>query len=320
MPRPSPDTPRYEKLRASRKSLGWIAPLIRFSLFSIGFSLFLDQIKTFATDGHYTWGEQQIMTIVGLSYLGGFGLAAWIVGRLISTGADLIDVFIDQAEAAARTTELIEQHGLPTLARIALALEKLENQTKTVEPVEDELTRRIEVARQAIKASRWAQAEKLIQAIIREKPGPDAAKLLSELEDARNLAVDGLMGRLEAAKNRSDALLVVELRDALTEHLRGERLTDLDKQLIGWLIREIKQKIVAGPIKPEVASLASRVADSFADTPEGASLKTSLPNIRRRAGLCPRCARPFRGPADACPRCLGSGATSKYDPIIDDAD
>jgi hypothetical protein len=115
-------------------------------------------------------------------------------------------------------------------------------------------------------------------------------------------------------------LLVIEIRDALTEHLRGERLADFDRQIVRWLVDEIKQKVRMGKIKPELATLASRVADSFADTPEGAALKTSIPNIRRSAGLCPRCARPYRDKADACPRCLASGANPAYAPLSDDTD
>jgi hypothetical protein len=325
MPKPGPDIPRYESLRASRRALARIAPLVRFGLISVGFSLFLDEVKDLVSDVQFTWGERQIMGVVGLSYLFGFGLAAWVTGRLISTGAELIDVFADQAESSARTANLLEQHALPALGRIALALEKLsaEDKDKPKPPEDDELGRRFEVARQAIASSRWAQADKLVGSIVRDHPGPEAARLLGELEDARNRAVEALQRRLEAAKNSGDALLVVELRDALTEHLRGDRLDDLDRKLVRWLVGEIKQKIRLGTIRPELATLATRVADSFADTPEGAALKGSIPNIRRSAGLCPRCARPYRGADDTCPRCQGqnaSGAGPTYVPLSGDPD
>jgi hypothetical protein len=323
MPRPSPDIPRYDSLRASRRALARIAPLVRFGLFSFGFSMFLDEVRSLVSDVQFTWGERRIMGIVGASYLFGYGLAGWVAGRLISTGAELIDVFADQAEASARTANLLEQHALPALGRIALALEKLSTVEKPPEPEDDETTRRIDVARQAIASSRWAQADKLVGAFVRDHPGPDAARLLAELEDARNRAVEGLEKRLEAAKAAGDALLVVELRDALTEHLRGDRLADFDRKLVRWLVGEIKQKVRTGPIRPELATLATRVADSFADTPEGAALKGSIPNLRRSAGLCPRCARPYRGTADACPRCQGqtaSGANPTYVPLSGDPD
>ena len=324
MPRAGPDIPRYESLRASRRALARIAPWVRFGLFSVGFSMFLDEVRSLVSDMQFTWGERRIMGIVGLSYLGGFGLAGWAAGRLISTGAELIDVFVDQAEDSARTANLLEQHAIPTLGRIALALETLSERDKPREEVEDdESARTITLARQAIAAGRWGRADKLVGGFVRDRPGPDAARLLAELEDARDRTVEALKTRLEAAKAAGDGLLVVEIRDAMTEHLRGDRLADLDRKLVRWLVGEIKRKVRSGPIKPEVATLATRVADSFADTPEGAALRGSIPNLRRSAGLCPRCALPYRGTGDACPRCQGgstSGANPTYVPLSGETD
>ena len=324
MPRNALDLPRYDTLRASRRTLARLAPWVRFGLFSVGFSMFLDEVRSLVSDMQFTWGERRIMGIVGLSYLGGFGLAGWAAGRLISTGAELIDVFVDQAEASARTANLLEQHAIPTLGRIALALETLSEREKPrEEPEDDALTRTVTLARQAIAAGRWAQAERMVRGVVRDHPGPDAARLLAELEDARNRVVEGLKTRLESARSSGDGLMVVEIRDALTEHLRGPRLDDLDRELVRWLVGEIKRKVRSGSIKPEVATLASRVADSFADTPEGALLKGSIPNLRRSAGLCPRCALPYRGTSDACPRCHrsdASGANPTYVPLSGDPD
>jgi len=317
--------PRYDKLRASGRSLGRIASLVGWGVFSLGFTMFLNETKDLVSDVQFTWGERRIMGIVGLSYLAGFGLGGWVAGRLISTGAELIDALADQAEASAQAIILIEQQAVPTLGRIALALEKLsvEQKPPQPEPEDDETARAHQVARQAIAAGRWAQAEKLVGRFIKDHPGPEAARLLAELEDSRNVAIERLMTRLEAAKYAEDGLLAVEIRDALTEHLRGDRLADLDRDLVRWLVGEIKKKVRSGPIKPEVATLASRVADSFADTPEGAALKGSIPNLRRSAGLCPRCARSYRGADAACPRCLGrdsSGTNPSYVPLSDETD
>jgi hypothetical protein len=327
MARSGSTIPRYDRLRASGRSLGRIAGLVSWGVFSVGFSLLLNETRDLVSDVQLTWGERQIMGIVGMSYLLGFGLGGWVAGRLIKTGAELIDAFADQAESAARNAELIEQHAIPTLGRIALALEKLSVEQKSPqpkpEPVDDEAARAHQVARQAIASGRWAQAEKLVARFVKEHPGPDAARLLAELEDSRNAAVEKLMTRLEAAKRAEDGLLAVEIRDALTEHLRGDRLADFDRDLARWLVGEIKRKVRSGPIKPEVATLASRVADSFADTPEGAALKASIPNLRRSAGLCPRCARPYRGSDSACPRCLGrdpTGTNPSYVPLSDESD
>ena len=37
---------------------------------------------------------------------------------------------------------------------------------------------------------------------------------------------------------------------------------------------------------------------------QGASVRAALPTLRRSVGLCPRCAQPYTGVAEACPRCL----------------
>jgi hypothetical protein len=59
-----------------------------------------------------------------------------------------------------------------------------------------------------------------------------------------------------------------------------------------------------------VAELATRVAERFPRTVVGASLRASLPTLRRSAGLCPRCSAPYKGIADACPKCLAAAATA----------
>ena len=57
-----------------------------------------------------------------------------------------------------------------------------------------------------------------------------------------------------------------------------------------------------------MVQLAARFAESFAATVEGASVRASLPTLRRSVGLCPRCAQPYIGVADACPNCLKGAA------------
>ena len=56
------------------------------------------------------------------------------------------------------------------------------------------------------------------------------------------------------------------------------------------------------------AALAARVAESFGDTPEGASLRAALPSLSRNAGLCPRCAGPIPERTALCPAAPGAAA------------
>ncbi len=67
------------------------------------------------------------MGIVALVAIGGCGFAGWAAGRLIRVAAELVDVLADTAEAAWRTSDLIEQRVVPALGRIALALESRES-------------------------------------------------------------------------------------------------------------------------------------------------------------------------------------------------
>ena len=115
---------RYQSLRHSQRVLQRMAPLVRFGLFAVGVSVFLDQVRGLVSDAQFTWGERRVMGIVALITFGGFGLAGWVAGRLLKAAADLIEVFIAGAEAAGRTADLIELHVVPALGRIALALER----------------------------------------------------------------------------------------------------------------------------------------------------------------------------------------------------
>ncbi len=75
---------------------------------------------------------------------------------------------------------------------------------------------------------------------------------------------------------------------------------------MGLLMRRMRTGSVGG----DVARLADRIASEFPDSPEGASLKASLPTLRRSAGLCARCSQPYTGIEAACPECLAAPASA----------
>src|SRR5438270_14032944 len=114
---------RYQGLRRGRRTLAIMAPLVQVGFLALGVSIFLEQSLPLLSDAQFTWGERRVMGIIALVALGGCGFAGWAVGRLIAVAADVIDAMADTAEAAWRTTELIEGHVVPTLTRIATALE-----------------------------------------------------------------------------------------------------------------------------------------------------------------------------------------------------
>jgi hypothetical protein len=283
-----------------------MVPWVRFGLFSVGISIFLDQAMPLLSDAQFTWGERRVMGLVAVITLGGFAVAGWLAARLLKTAAELIDVIVDGVEATERTAELLERHMVPALNRAAAALERSQPA-----PRDDALVRAAQAVRRAIQARRFDQAERLIQAFRRDHPGAaDADALALELDEARRALIDELRNRLESARQSDNLAGVIDARDALTEHLRGSLLQDLDRQVVRWLMDRIQERVLrSGAIDPELVGVSARVADSFGDTDEGAKLRAGLPQLRRRAGLCPRCARPYRGREPLCPDCAGGVST-----------
>jgi hypothetical protein len=114
---------QYDELRRGRRALQFLAPLVQVGFLVLGLAIFLDQSRALFSDAQFTWGERKIMGLTAIVALGGCGFAGWVVARLIKVAALLLDVLADSAEAAWRTSTLLEQHVVPTLGRIAAALE-----------------------------------------------------------------------------------------------------------------------------------------------------------------------------------------------------
>jgi hypothetical protein len=289
---------RYQALRTTGNAVRKAGRSVTALLWFTGLYYFLVNVQPLLPDTQekWTWGERRVMGIVALVTLGGFGLAGWVAGRLTRVAAELIEVFVDGAEAAVHSSYLIEAQLVPAIIRSAAAMERLAEGGGPA--------RAAESARRAILEGRWSRAEQLLEACRRDDPhAPEVAALATELAQARQAEADDLRARLEAARAAGDPEEVIACRDALTLHLRGEPLKDLDRRVVRWLASLIQKRAQAGPITPDLAGLAARVADSFADTAEGATIHDALPDLRRRAGLCPSCARPYRGNAEACPVC-----------------
>ncbi len=145
-------TTRYQALDASRRALARAAPLVRFGLFAVGVSMFLDQVRPLVSDGQFTWGERRVMGLVAIITLGSFGLAGWLAGTLLRAGADLIEVFVDGADAAVRSAYLIEAQLVPSLNRAAAAMERLVDSSLSPSPSSSpvvDLRARLEAARAA---------------------------------------------------------------------------------------------------------------------------------------------------------------------------
>ena len=62
------------------------------------------------------------------------------------------------------------------------------------------------------------------------------------------------------------------------------------------------------------ADLHPATADTGVETFGGAALLADLPDLRRRAGLCPSCGTPHRGPDGVCPACQSGTASPRPRP------
>ena len=82
-------------------------------------------------------------------------------------------------------------------------------------------------------------------------------------------------------------------------------------------MENIFQRMHSGTVREDVAQLAEAVVSVFPESTEGRTLAQVLGVLRRSAGLCPRCAKPYRGIAAACHDCL-RGTPEAYQIAWDD--
>ncbi len=285
-------------LRDSRHAVERLAPIVRYGLLAVGFAVALGQIRPLVADGQFTWGERRVIAAVTLVTLGGFALAAWVADQLLRAVDGIIGVVADAAEASFRTARLIETRLVPDLARAVAALEGLAQG-----PEAGPETRAATEIRLAIGEGRWSRAERLIDAFGRDYPhAAQWPALVVELREARATEAESLRRSLDEAMAADDAGSAISCRDSLTRHLGGDELHDLDRRVVAWVARWVRRRARRGTA--EVASVAALASDRFADTNEGRILRDSVAGLRRRAGLCPACARPYRGDGEACADCL----------------
>lgn len=159
--------------------------------------------------------------------------------------------------------------------------------------------------RGAMREQRWNEAEELADALSRDFGDyPDVRGFREEVDLFRNKTIEELRAGLQAAQAANDPDQVLDQRDRLLSHLRAEEVRELDQQVVQWIMNLIQRRLRAGTLRGDVVELASRVAERLGNTVEGASLRAALPVLRRSAGLCPKCSRPYAGTGDSCPSCL----------------
>ena len=264
--------------------------------------------------------------LIAIVRLGVFSLAGRVTSRILIAAGSALELFAAQVEVTARlaaTADRLAAGALgpptapgthPTPARSSTASDSGSDPDATPRPdthgsdlAADPRVSALAAAREAIRRGQWAQAEALVQTFADTHPDDRlAAGLVAELDRARESVVADLRARIDAARAVNDALRIFELHEEMAPLLASDSRRELERDLARWLMGQVQKRLRTGKITVEVATLATRVAETFNATPEGASLRAALPTLRRSVGLCARCARPYTGIADACPACLGT--------------
>ena len=233
-----------------------------------------------------------------------FTLAGWGVTALSRLTAAAI---LESLEPFARLSAHLcarAAEGLALLERMAQGLAQ-RPQPVGVPPANglDRARSMAEIVR-AAGAGDWVEVETRLRDFEVEFPeDPELSSLKEELAKSRNALIKNKLDRLEAARAVNDADRVLEIYQDLVPSLDEERRAVLDPDLAKWFLGLIHRRLRVGKVQVDVVQLAARFAESFGTTVEGASVRASLPTLRRSVGLCPRCAQPYIGVADACPNC-----------------
>jgi hypothetical protein len=251
------------------------------------------------------------LALVLLSY----GLLGWGIAAFTRFTVAVV------CEYLARTAEISSvlggdwRQGIDHLERIARSLE--ERGAPGMGDGSPNILRKGAVGdiERAIRDASWSEAERLLAEFEAFYSGdPAAAVLKDQLAAARERARSDQLAELVAAREVNDPDRVLEIYQHLGPSLDPERRGSLERELGKWFMNVIHRRVRSGIIQVDVVQLAGRFADAFPMTPEGASVRASLPTLRRSVGLCPRCAQAYTGVADACPKCLagpaGTGANS----------
>jgi hypothetical protein len=220
--------------------------------------------------------------IASTAVLASFGLTCWGLGK---------------AEVTERPQPSLAPDFGPRLDRLDRIATALEARPVQGAAVPDSLA----TIADAIAGGRWAEAEALLAA---HPDHPDAARYARQVASSKESAGSALRDELEAAQAVNDPERVLEIHRGLAAVLTAEALEEIEARIAKWFVALIMRRLRGGTVRPDVAELAAKVAERFPRSVEGASLRASLGTLRRSAGLCPRCARPYRGIAEACPACL----------------
>gem|GEM_PF-4238279 len=150
-----------------------------------------------------------------------------------------------------------------------------------------------------------AQPEEADQGTVSTPFGPPESEPDPAFAFESALADGSRIAAFEALKNAEEAGNPVAADPEVLVRLRKSAM------------EEIFQRMHSGTVREDVAVLAQAVVATFPESTEGKTLAQVIGVLRRSAGLCPRCAQPYRGIASACHACL-KGTPEAYQIAWDD--
>ncbi|WP_165064071.1 hypothetical protein [Paludisphaera rhizosphaerae] len=167
-------------------------------------------------------------------------------------------------------------------------------------------TDRFAEVRRLLAAEDWEAADQLVLELQAEDgDSPQLARMVDETTTARNKAAERWRGLLQAAREVNDPARVLELYETRPTIFDEQTRRELDLDLAKWFLTYVHHRLRSGGLQIDLVGLVDRASDALGHTKDGASLRAALPTLRRGAGLCARCAKPYTGFSEACPECLG---------------
>ncbi len=167
-----------------------------------------------------------------------------------------------------------------------------------------EVRRRVKELEAAVAERKWDRVEELVEELERLCRDRAVLERVRELVDAERAEhVRELTEQLEAAKQEANPQGVLDLRDRLVGLLETKERRKLDEMLAAWSLAYLREALHEGRTR-ELIDLIERMVETFGEsTPEGLELKNALPILRRSAGRCPDCGKPYDISLERCPEC-----------------
>jgi hypothetical protein len=304
---PEPDVNLMPSQVPTARTLVVLAPFVKYGMLAIGILSFINTITGLSSGASFTEAQRFQIRSNAAANLAFYGLIGWTLSALLRGLADTLVALVDQARAAERTSTVVEVRLASALERVAAALERgpADSLAGSVQEDDDPRARHLADFHAAVEAAHWQKAAELASSFTARFPDdPEGAHLSPLLDEVKQESARTLLAKIDAAREVHDPERVLDLRDLLMPLLPADALRALDRELAVWCMSVIQKRLRTGTMGVDVAMLAGRVAESLDTTIEGASLRAALPTLRRSAGLCARCAKPYTGIEDACPECL----------------